>query len=356
MIACHSSILPDNIRISSVFKETLVVRTESNEVKEMNKKITLITTGGTIASKEVSKGLLNSGAISGEELASLCDLPNGYEIKIIDIMQVPSMHINFDSMNLIRKAIEQELKDKSVNGIVVTHGTDSLEETAYFLDLSINDHRPIVVTGSQRSPHEIGTDVFSNLKNSIYTASNELLHNSGVVVVFNERIYSAKYVKKVHASNLQGFESFGYGYLGIIDNDIVSIYQKPIRKESFRIQKNLPRVDIVKCHTGQDGVFIDAAVAAGAKGIVLEGVGRGQVTPMMIDAIQKALDAQIKIVMTTSAEEGKVYPSYGYEGSAHDLQNRGVILGEDYDSKKARIKLAVLLSSEESVNQSHFSY
>lgn len=322
----------------------------------MTKKITLITTGGTIASKEISTGLLASGAISGEDLAALCDLPEGYDIKIIDIMQLPSMHINFDAMNLIREAIEEELKDETVNGIVVTHGTDSLEETAYFLDLTINDHRPIVVTGSQRSPQEVGTDVFSNLKNSIYTASSEQLHDVGVVVVFNERIYSAKYVKKVHASNVQGFESFGYGYLGIIDNDLVSIYQKPIRKESYEINRSLNRVDIIKCHTGQDGVFIDAAVAAGAKGIVLEGVGRGQVTPWMMQSIQKALDGQVAIIMTTSAEEGKVYPSYGYEGSAHDLMMRGVILGEDYDSKKARIKLAVLLASKLEVSQVDFSY
>ena len=322
----------------------------------MTKKITLITTGGTIASKEISTGLLASGAISGEDLAALCDLPEGYDIKIIDIMQLPSMHINFDAMNLIREAIEEELKDETVNGIVVTHGTDSLEETAYFLDLTINDHRPIVVTGSQRSPQEVGTDVFSNLKNSIYTACSEQLHDVGVVVVFNERIYSAKYVKKVHASNVQGFESFGYGYLGIIDNDLVSIYQKPVRKENYKVLRNIERVDIIKCHTGQDGLFIDAAVSAGAKGIVLEGVGRGQVTPWMMHSIQEALDKQVVIIMTTSAEEGKVYPSYGYEGSAHDLMMRGVILGEDYDSKKARIKLAVLLASKREVSQSDFSY
>lgn len=322
----------------------------------MNKKITLITTGGTIASKEINKGLLDSGAISGMELASLCDLPEGYELKIVDIMQLPSMHIDYDAMNVIRKAIENELKDETVDGIVVTHGTDSLEETAYFLDITINDYRPIVVTGSQRSPAEVGTDVFSNLKNSIYAASSELLHNVGVVVVFNERIYSAKYVKKVHASNLQGFESYGYGYLGIIDNDVVSIYQKPIRKEHYKLVKDIPRVDIIKCHTGSDGVFINASIAAGAKGIVLEGVGRGQVTPLMLDAIQYALDQNVVLVMTTSAEEGKVYPSYGYKGSAHDLKMRGVILGEDYDSKKARIRLSVLLAAKDEVAPEDFSY
>lgn len=309
------------------------------------KKISLITTGGTIASKEISKGLLDSGVLSGEELADLCQLPDCFEIKIINLMQKPSMHIDFDAMKNIKEVIEKELEDESVSGIVVTHGTDSLEETAYFLDLTIQDPRPVVVTGSQRSPQDVGTDVYSNLRNSIYVAANQLLYDVGVLVVFNERIYSARYVKKVHASNLQGFESFGYGYLGIIDNDVVSVYQKPIYHESYSIQHSIPRVDIIKCYSGADGIFVDAAVQAGAKGIVLEGVGRGQVSPFMLDSIQNALQKGIRMVVSTSAEEGKVYPAYGYVGSAYDLLKRGVILGEDYDSKKARIKLAVLIAN-----------
>lgn len=320
----------------------------------MKKKVALITTGGTIASKEISKGLLNSGAMSGEELAELCQLPEDIEVKIIDVMQKPSMHIDFGQMLKVRRAILTELNDPTVCGIVVTHGTDSMEETAYFLDLTINDSRPIVVTGSQRAPQDIGTDVYSNLRNSIYVAVNEELKNVGVVVVFNERIYSAKYVKKVHASNVQGFESFGYGYLGIIDNNIVSIYQKPITKDNYQIKKQIPRVDIIKCYSGADGVFIEAAIKAGAKGIVLEGVGRGQVSPYMMDAIKKAIAAKITVMVTTSAEEGKVYPAYGYVGSAYDLKQSGVLLGEDYDSKKARIKLAVLLASVDKIVQANF--
>jgi L-asparaginase len=322
----------------------------------VKQKISLITTGGTIASKETKNGLLSSGALSGEELASLCKLPENIEIKVVDFLQVPSMHIDFKSMLSLRNAINKELEDPAVSGVVVTHGTDSLEETAYFLDLTINDKRPIVVTGSQRSPHEVGTDVYSNLRNSIFAAAHELLENVGVVVVFNERIYYAKYVKKVHASNLQGFESYGYGYLGIIDNDMVSIYQKPLHREFYDIQKPIPRVDIIKCHTGADGLYIVASVKAGAKGIVLEGVGRGQVTPHMIPSIQEAIDHGTALVITTSAEEGKVYPAYDYAGSAFDLKERGVILGSDYDSKKARIKLAVLLASVEKVEEKHFSY
>src|SRR5690606_36833707 len=142
-------------------------------------------------------GLLKSGAISGRELAALCQLPDEIEVKVIDVFQLPSMHIGFDEMRQLTDVIQQEMLDDTVDGVVVTHGTDTLEETAYFLDLTIDDNRSVVVTGSQRSPDDVGTDVYSNLRNSIYVSVDELLRGVGTVVVFNERIYSAKYVKKV---------------------------------------------------------------------------------------------------------------------------------------------------------------
>lgn len=321
----------------------------------MKKKVSLITTGGTIASKEISKGLLKSGAISGKELAALCQLPEEIEVNVIDVFQLPSMHIGFSEWAVLKKAIEKELADESVDGIVVTHGTDTLEETAYFLDLTIDDHRTIVVTGSQRSPDDVGTDVYSNLRNSVYVSVDRTLRGVGTVVVFNERIYSAKYVKKVHSSNLQGFDSFGHGYLGIIDNNVVSVYQKPIDHEVKKVGSSIPRVDIVKCFSGQDGLLIDLLVQGGVKGIVLEAAGRGQISPYMVDSIEKAAAKGVVVLLTTSAEEGRVYPSYGYLGSAHDLMQKGVLLGSDYDSKKARIKLAVLLSVSEQIAIDAFS-
>lgn len=310
----------------------------------MKKKVSLITTGGTIASREIEKGLLRSGAISGKELAALCQLPEEIEVKVIDVFQLPSMHIGFGEMLKLREAIQAELSDETVDGVVVTHGTDTLEETAYFLDLTIENDRTIVVTGSQRSPDDVGTDVYSNLRNSIYVSVDQTLSGVGTVVVFNERIYTAKYVKKVHSSNLQGFDSFGHGYLGIIDNDVASVYQKPITHEVLNVSARLPRVDIIKCHSGQDGYLIDLLAEGNTKGIVLEAAGRGQVSPHMVEAIERAVQKGIVVVLTTSAEEGRAYPSYGYPGSAHDLMLKGVLLGSDYDSKKARIKLAVLLS------------
>lgn len=311
----------------------------------MMKKVVLLTTGGTIASKRSSSGKLASGVMTGEELAALCGLPDKIDVMIDSIFQIPSKHMTFERLLVLKNRINSYLERGDVDGVVVTHGTDSLEETAYFLDLAVSSDKTVVVTGSQRSPEEPGSDAFVNLRHAVFAACNENLRGAGTVVVFNERILPAKYVKKEHASNIQGFHAFGYGHLGIIDNDDIYVYQKPCRREHYSFVSVPPRVDIIKSYLGADGIFIRAACEAGAKGIVLEGAGRGQVAPRMAEAIADAVSLGVAVVITTSAEEGAVYPTYDYLGSADDLMRRGVILGKDYDSKKARIKLAVLLAS-----------
>ncbi|MEH7107365.1 MULTISPECIES: asparaginase [Bacillaceae] len=310
------------------------------------KKVVLLTTGGTIASKpNKESGKLASGALTGEELASMCNLPTDIEVIVESVFQKASIHITFDDLVVLKNKIDGYFKDEQVSGVVVTHGTDTMEETAYFLDLTIKDSRPVIVTGSQRSIDDLGSDVYINLRHAIYSACSNDLHNVGTVVVFNERIFAARYVKKEHASNIQGFNVFGFGYLGIIDNDEVHVFQKPVKREYFEINSSIPQVEIIKCYIGADGKFIKVAREAGVKGIVLEGVGRGQVAPEMMEEIEKSISEGIKIVITTSAEEGSVYTTYDYEGSAYDLYKKGVILGSDNDSKKARIKLAVALAS-----------
>lgn len=310
------------------------------------KKVVLLTTGGTIASRpNKESGKLASGAITGEELASMCNLPEQIEVIVESVFQKASIHITFDDLVVLKDKIEMYFNDPDVSGVVVTHGTDTMEETAYFLDLTIKDDRPVIVTGSQRSPEDLGSDVYINLRHAIFSAYSDDLRGVGTVVIFNERIFAARYVKKEHASNIQGFNSFGFGYLGIIDNDEVHVFQKPVKREYFNVKSPIPQVEIIKCYIGADGKFIKAARDSSVQGIVLEGVGRGQVAPEMMIEVEKAIADGIKIVITTSAEEGAVYTTYDYKGSAYDLYNKGVILGSDNDSKKARIKLAVALAS-----------
>lgn len=146
----------------------------------------------------------------------MCQLENDIDIELIDLYQIPSMHMTYDHLNLLNTTVHQVFKDASVSGIVITHGTDSLEETAYFLELTVNDERPIIVTGSQKSPEDIGTDVYSNLRNSLLVALSEQGKNIGTCVVFNEQILHSKYVKKSTLQALMDLVQLVMACLGIL--------------------------------------------------------------------------------------------------------------------------------------------
>ncbi|PAF12988.1 L-asparaginase [Shouchella clausii] len=307
--------------------------------------VMLLTTGGTIASTTSESGKLIAGELSGEELAKLCDLPEDIRVSVRSVLQKPSVHITLADWLLLKREVERAFEDETINGIVVTHGTDTLEETAYFLDLTNKDERPIIVTGSQRGPEQTGSDAFINLRHAIYAACEPDLKHTGCVVVFNERIFAARYVKKEHASNLQGFNAFGFGYLGIIDNDVIFTYQKPVRREFYEIGDTpLKQIGIAKVYLGMSADMLEGMIAV-CDGMVVEGVGRGQVPPNLVATLERAVANKKPIIVTTASEEGKVYPTYDYKGSAHQLEQMGVILGSDYDSKKARIKAMVMLAA-----------
>lgn len=311
----------------------------------MKKKVVLITTGGTIASTRNDKNKLESGKLNGNAILSMCQLENEMDIELIDIFQIPSMHMTFDHLNALNKTVHQVFEDASVCGVVITHGTDSLEETAYFLELTVNDERPIIVTGSQKSPGDIGTDVYSNLRNSLLVASSGEAKNIGTCVVFNEQILHSKYVKKIHSSSINGFGAIGYGMLGYIDNDEVVIYQKPTHREFYAIQPSYPNVEIAYAYLGATSIVLNALYEAKVDGVVLIGAGRGQVVPAMMDPLEKLCSNGTKVVLTTSTEEGRVFPTYDYLSSANNLKDIGVMMGGDFDPKKARLKLMLMLAN-----------
>ncbi|MCM3568481.1 asparaginase [Neobacillus mesonae] len=316
------------------------------------KKIILLTTGGTIASRRNPEtGLLSSGVITGEELSQMCDLPDSINLTVQSVLQIPSNQMNGNRLYKLKHTIEEIFQNVDVDGVVITHGTDTLEETAYFLDLTIEDDRPVVITGSQRGPEELGTDAFVNIRQAILTAVSPKAKKIGTLVLFNERIFSARYIKKVHASNVAGFFSEGYGYLGIVDQEHVSIYQRPCLRESYSISNSFPLVDIIPSYLGSDGRLLQASISSGARGIILEGSGRGHVSPELVPFVEEAGKKGIPVVITTRADEGEVRHVYDFPGSVYDLTNRGVIVGKDYDSKKARIKLAVLLAANKQIEE-----
>ncbi len=310
------------------------------------KKVVVLTTGGTIASmKNQETGLLSSGAMLGEQLVAMGGYDLDFDVKVESVFQIPSNHMDFKLLLLLKTRIEEIFRSSDITGIVVTHGTDTMEETAYFLDLTIADDRPVIITGSQRGPNDVGTDAFTNIYHAILAAGDEQCRGMGTLQLFNERIFTARYVKKVHASNINGFASPGYGYVGIVDGKKVFIYQKPVLRKTYELKTDIPQVDIIKCYQGADDRLFQYAVESGARGIILEGGGRGHITPWMGRAISAITAKGIPVVVTTDCLEGEVAQVYDFAGSLYHSVQNGALKGKDYDSKKARIKLAVLLAA-----------
>ncbi len=309
-------------------------------------KVVVLTTGGTIASVQNKEtGLYASGALPGEKLIDLERLQLQIPVIVESVFQVPSNAMDFDKLLQLYEKISQYTADPEVRGVVVTHGTDTLEESSYFMDLLYGGDKPVVFTGAQRTPCEEGTDAFTNIRDSIVTAYCPESRGLGVLVVFNEGVYDAQTVHKMHAFNIDAFTSPGYGHLGYVDKGTCWIRRRPASRETYTPTKEMPRVDIVRASLGSDGLELRLLADNGSQGIILEGLGRGHIPPAWMDSVQYALDKNIPLVLTTTCGQGRVHPVYDFSGGVNDLASRGVILGHDYAPLKARIKLTVLLAS-----------
>ena len=193
-------------------------------------KVVALTTGGTIASvASAQDGLYSSGKLTGSQLLGMQDLGLTCPVDIASVFQLPSNHLTFELLLTLRDRVAEALADPEVDGVAITHGTDTLEESCYFLDLTLDSDKPVVMTGSQRVPSELGTDSFVNIRQAVLAAASPQTRGLGVLVLFNERLYTARRVRKMHAFNPQAFTSFGYGYVGYVDKSDVAVYQKPVR-------------------------------------------------------------------------------------------------------------------------------
>jgi len=323
-------------------------------VERKEKKTLLITTGGTIASKkDEGTGKIQSGAISGYNLASLIPNCQDFSYQVLDLLQVPSGHLTMLHLKEIAKTIKDAFQEGHYHGVVLTHGTDTLEETAYYLDLVLNDCAPVILTGSQLPPEETASDALKNLTDSFKVVLSEESKNKGVIVVFNGKIYAGSEVIKVHTSNLDAFAAPGWGPIGYIDENEV-IYKRIVSKSIKMALGNSykePKVYMISFALDMDGCLVEGALEAGAEGLILEGFGRGQIPPKAIEAVEVAVNKGIPIVLTTRCYEGAVKGVYDYKGSAAQLEKMGVIMGKDLPKQKARIKLILALADSMSVKE-----
>lgn len=288
--------------------------------------------------------------LTGEEIMSMVTgISEKCELELHTFSNLPSPHMTPSEMMNLSKFVKSILERDDISGVVVTHGTDTLEETSYFLDLTLESEKPILITGSMRSGSELGYDGPSNLAAAICTAISEKAIGKGVIVCFNGELHCASEVTKANAMSLNAFVTPSFGPIGIVDNNEVIFYRNVDKKATIDVTELKAKVELIKCVTGQDSSFIDFCIEKGANGIVIEAMGRGNVPPDMMDGIERAIKKNITIVMVSRCFEGRVFTSYGYRGGGMELRNLGVILGDNLPGQKARIKLMLALSKSNNI-------
>jgi len=244
----------------------------------------------------------------------------------------------------LSKIVNELLLNPQIKGVVVTHGTDTIAEAAYFLDLTTKSTKPVVFTGAMKSTSEIITDGPLNLYNAVNLAVADEAQNIGVVVELNQYINSARYTRKIHTDNVHSFNSGDRGYLGYVAKNKIIKFRERDFNPYFPIPDSLPKVVLLKSYSGDDGSFIRYAADSGVKGIVIEGFGAGNVDEQSHDAIVYTLSKKIPIIIATQVTDGIVLPMYGSKGGGATLQSAGAIMANDISGIKARLLLMLALS------------
>ena len=314
------------------------------------KKIAVIFNGGTISMKIDDRLKAAVPSLTGEEIMSMVTgIEDFAEIESYSFSSLPSPHMTLDVMIELKKLVESLVEREDIDGVVITHGTDTLEETSYLLHLTIKTDKPIVITGAMRSGSELGYDGPSNLAASICTAISDESKGRGVIVCFNGELNSAAEVTKANSMALNAFRTPNFGPIGIVDNNKVIYYRNIPREDVMNINELNGDVALIKCVAGMSNDFIEYAIEKKYKGIVIEGMGRGNVPPTLVTSIEKAIKLNIPVVLVSRCFEGRVFESYGYNGGGKMLKNLGVVFADTMPGQKARIKLLVCIANNMNV-------
>jgi L-asparaginase len=312
----------------------------------MKPRLAIFFTGGTISMRidPATGGAIP--ALSGEEIiAQVPGLNDIADYDLINFDRLPGPHWTPQRMMDLARAVRERLEDEGIVGAVITHGTDTLEETAYFLDLVLKTDKPVVLIGAMRNSSELSWDGPENLCAAVRVAIAPQARALGVVVAMNSQIISAQEATKTHTESTDTFQSRDFGPLGFVDKDRVIVTRRPSERELMVTDAVETRVDVIKMYAGADDRFINFAIDGGARGLVVEALGRGNVTVAALPAIRRAIDAGIPVVITSRCPRGRVLDTYAYEGAGKQLRRMGATLGGMLPSHKARIKLMLALGA-----------
>lgn len=310
--------------------------------------VVLLATGGTIASRELpGRGQGAIAADNGEQLLRSAESSASVPVRIVDVFQRGSYSLTFDDMLAISAKVDEVLTDPRVLGVVVTHGTDTMEETAFLTDLLHSDPRPVVFTGAQFAADSPVPDGPGNLLQAIAVAAAPAAAGQGVLLSFAGQIFHARGVRKAHTIYLEAFANPDFGQAGTVSSDgkvrIDALESRPAAlPRPTGTATAGPRVDLISSYPGADSLFVRASVQAGAAGIVLQGTGSGNANPALFKALQEAIAAGVTVVTSTRVEAGPVIPVYG-AGGGRDLATAGALPSGVLRPSQAFILLSLLL-------------
>lgn len=308
-------------------------------------KILVIFTGGTISMTiDKNLGAAVPSLSSQEMLGMIKDLDEYGDIEVINYGELPGPHIGPERMLDLSRIIKKNVLREDIQGVILTHGTDTLEETAYFLDLTVNTEKPVVVVGAMRNASELGYDGPSNLAAAIVTVKSPESAKQGVLVVLNNEVNAASEVTKTNTMSLDTFKSTEFGPLGIVDNNEVLFFRKKIHHDKILVDSYEPNVHLLKSYAGMDRSLVDFLVEKGARGIVIEAMGRGNLPPLVVEAIGDAVRNDVIVVIVSRCPSGRVLGTYGYEGGGKNIKDLGAFFGINLNGQKTRIKLMLALA------------
>ncbi|CAC6695131.1 asparaginase [Staphylococcus aureus] len=308
------------------------------------KYLLVIHTGGTISMSQDQSNKVVTNDINPISMHQ--DVINQYaQIDELNPFNVPSPHMTIQHVKQLKDIILEAVTNKYYDGFVITHGTDTLEETAFLLDLILGIEQPVVITGAMRSSNEIGSDGLYNYISAIRVASDEKARHKGVMVVFNDEIHTARNVTKTHTSNTNTFQSPNHGPLGVLTKDRVQFHHMPYRQQALENVNDKLNVPLVKAYMGMPGDIFSFYSREGIDGMVIEALGQGNIPPSALEGIQQLVSLNIPIVLVSRSFNGIVSPTYAYDGGGYQLAQQGFIFSNGLNGPKARLKLLVALSN-----------
>ena len=314
----------------------------------MKPKVVLLATGGTIASRyDPALGRTVASQRAEDLLEMLPQVGSVAQIEVENFATIPSFDMSVQFAFGLTRRINEVLARTDVAGVVVTHGTDTMEETSYLADLLLTSEKPAVFTGAQRAHDDPQSDGPYNLLNSVRVAASPLARGVGAVVCFNGTFHAARDVTKVHASAVETFQSYEHGALGEVDGDKVVLHRRPVLRRSFQIERLEERVELFRLALGVDLRGLEAAIERGIAGLVIEGFGRGNGPTRLTALVRLAVQKDIIVLVSSRCPAGRVEALYGGGGGGRDLADAGAIFVGDLKGPKARLLLMVLLSQSE---------